>query len=352
MNSKKKEYIKEASLIIISFLLGGLVMYLVIISIPNFNQKNTIVYEKNSINSAIEKVYDSVFYVQGYYNDNKNSSGTAFAYKTDNNYGYLLTNEHVIGTNNKVIVTNSKDLEVEATILGKDEYLDLAVLRVEKKYVIKTATFGNSEKEKIGNTVFTVGSPLGYNYRGSVSSGILSGKNRHVTTSTTSSTTNDVMMQVLQVDASINPGNSGGPLLNIKGEVIGICTLKLVKEDIEGMGFAIPIEYAKAHIDSLEKGEEIKWPKLGINMANVNDTAALLRNDIPINIDVEEGVVVTSTEKSMNLKKGDIIIKVNNNKVKDIPTLRYEIYKYKSGDTIQLTFIRNNQEKKANVTLS
>ena len=102
---------------------------------------------------------------------------------------------------------------------------------------------------RLGDTVFTVGSPLGYNYRGSVTSGRLSGKDRMVSVSVGNSNSEDWVMRVLQTDAAINPGNSGGPLLNANGEVIGINSMKLVQEEIEGMGFAIPIEYAMSHID-------------------------------------------------------------------------------------------------------
>ena len=95
-----------------------------------------------------------------------------------------------------------------------------------------------------------------------------------VSVSVSNSNSNDWIMRVLQFDASINPGNSGGPLLNANGEVIGICSLKLVDDDIEGMGFAIPIEYAMSHIESLEKGEDIAWPVLGVSMVNANDTSS------------------------------------------------------------------------------
>ena len=92
----------------------------------------------------------------------------------------------------------------------------------------------------------------------------------------------DWKMKVLQIDASINPGNSGGPLLNVNGEVIGICSMKLVDDNIEGMGFAIPIEYAMSHIDSLESGKAIKWPVLGIEMINATDSAKLARYNLSV----------------------------------------------------------------------
>ena len=166
----------------------------------------------------------------------------------------------------------------------------------------------------------------------------------------------DWVMRVLQMDASINPGNSGGPLLNVNGEVIGICSLKLVDDDIEGMGFAIPIEYAMNHATSLENGEEIKWPVLGIGMCNITDTTTLYMNGIIVPNDIKEGVAVVSVTESSaaekaGIKKGDVITKVNGNKVSDLAYLRYELYQHQAGDKIKVTLIRNSKEKVVEVTL-
>lgn len=340
---------KETTLMMVfSFLMGSILMLLLIISIQTLEPQITT---DISLKSAIDKIEKSVFYLESYYYNSKEKTGTAFVYKKDNRYGYLVTNEHVIGDANRIKLTSPNDEEIEATLLGKDLYLDIAVLRIDKKYVKQVATLGNSEKEEIGNTVFTYGSPVGYNYRGSVTAGIISGKNRIITTSISEEDKSEMMMEALQVDAAINPGNSGGPLLNKKGQVIGICTLKLVRENIEGMGFAIPIEYVKSHISSLEKKEEIKWPKIGVTVSEINDTSTLLKNDIPVNIDREDGVIVINPKQNKVLKKGDIIIKINNNKIINKAYLRYEINKYKIGDRISITYIRNNKEKTMNLKL-
>ena len=153
-------------------------------------------------------------------------------------------------------------------------------------------------------------------------------------------------MKVLQIDASINHGNSGGPLLNVNGEVIGICTLKFTENDVEGMGFAIPIEFAMNYIDSLENGEDIKWPTLGVSIARSNI-------DIPKNI--YEGVVIIDVNDkspaSNKLKKGDVILKVNDNKVTDIAHFKYEIYQYKPGEKVKITYNRNGKEKTSEIEL-
>ena len=320
-------------------------------------RNDTQVYEKNSLAAAVDKIYDAVAMVSAYQNDTLTSTGSAFVYKTDDNYGYLLTNYHVIDGADSVTLTMSDDTEAEATVLGGDEYLDLAVLRVDRSNVSMVANIGTSEDMNLGDTVFTVGTPMGEEYRGTVTSGILSGKDRMVSVSVSNSNSNDWVMRVLQFDASINPGNSGGPLLNANGEVIGICSLKLVDNEIEGMGFAIPIEYAMNHIESLENGEEISWPVLGVSMVNVSDTANLYRNGINIDRNITEGVVVVQAERGSGayeagLTTGDVITAIDGKKVEDSAYLRYELYQHQAGDTIEITYIRDGREHTVKVTLS
>jgi serine protease Do len=194
---------------------------------------------------------------------------------------------------------------------------------------------------------------MGYDYRGSVTSGVLSGKYRMVTVSVSSSS-EDWAMRVLQIDASINPGNSGGPLLNVNGEVIGICSMKLVDSEIEGIGFAIPIEYAMNHVEQLEKGQEIEWPVLGVSMANLTDTFTLYRNNIRISDDITSGVVVveaTGAAKDGGIEKGDVITAINGKKTKNIAYLRYELYQHSAGEEVEITVNRNGKDKTLKVTL-
>ena len=373
---KKKENIRTIFLIVFSFVMGGIIMFALLKWTPLVSEVlgtngNTIitkngtqVYEKNSLAAAVDKIYDAVAMVSSYQNNTLVSTGSAFVYKTDNNYGYLLTNHHVVDGADKVTVTMSDDKEAEATVLGGDEYLDLAVLRIDKSNVSMVANIGSSEDVKLGDTIFTVGTPMGEEFQGTVTSGILSGKDRMVSVSTSNNTfedyteySNDWVMRVLQFDASINPGNSGGPLLNVNGEVIGICSLKLASEEVEGMGFAIPIEYAMNHIETLEKGKAISWPVLGVSMVNASDSAGLYRNRIMIDRNITEGVVVVQAEKGSGaydagLTTGDVITKIDGKEVKDSAYLRYELYQHQAGDTIKVTYIRDGKEHTVDVKLS
>ena len=348
--------------LVIAFVAGGIITVSLLKWTHILNNTNTVitkngtqVYEKSSLAAAVDKIYDAVVVVQGYNNDSLASTGTGFVYKTDDKYGYILTNQHVIEDMQKLVITMSNESQTEATVLGSDEYLDLAVLRIEKSYITQVAQIGSSEDMKLGDTVFTVGNPMGIEYRGSVTSGVLSGKDRMVSVSVSSSG-NDWIMRVLQIDASINPGNSGGPLLNVNGEVIGICSMKLVDSDIEGMGFAIPIEYAMSHAESLENGKKIEWPVLGISMVNVTDTMNLYRNGLNVDKNIKSGIVIADVSSgsgaaNAGLKKGDIITKIDDITVKDHAYLRYELYQHQAGDKIKLTIIRDGKEKTVEVTL-
>ncbi len=358
MSKRQKD--KEVFLILTSFVVGGLMMLLIVSAFTFLKPKekcksngDTIIYDKTSLAPAIEKIQDSSVIVRGYIDGREESLGSGFFYKTDDKYGYILTNEHIIRLKDSIKVITAYDEEIEAELLGNDKYLDLAVLRVLKESVPLVAQM-SKEEPNVGDTVFTVGNPMGYEYRGSITSGILSGKNRMVNLS--EEETGSWQMSMYQIDAPINHGNSGGALANTNGEVIGITTTKLIDVDnfIEGMGFAIPIEYAMSHIEALEKNETIKWPAVGIEMINAKDKNSLFRHDITLPDTIKNGVVVTKIKEdsaASSLQVGDVIIKVNKKEVKTIADFKYAIYQYKSGDRVEITFIRNNKEQNKTITL-
>ena len=188
---------------------------------------------------------------------------------------------------------------------------------------------------------------------GTVTKGILSGKERTITVE---STTFSQMIEVLQTDAAINPGNSGGPLVNINGEVIGVTSMKLVQNEVEGMGFAIPIEIVNTLIDKLEQGEKIERPLIGIEMTDVSNTYYLYRQAIMIPEEVEKGIVVIKTQENSpaqkaGLQKGDIILSLNDTEIEDTAHFKYVLYKYEVGDTIKIKYMRNNKIHETELTL-
>ena len=281
---------------ITTFFIGCASMYMIIrtypLNISNINNNTNVVDRKFTVSeiglsTGINNVYDSVVVVQNYKNDKSNGIGSGFIY---NNDGYIMTNSHVIeGASNIKVMLMSGDA-VDATIIGDDEYADIAVIKIDKKYVTKVATLGSSESINVGDTVFTIGSPISGEYYGTVTRGILSGKNRLVNVTVESS--NDWIMNVMQTDAAINPGNSGGPLCNANGDVIGINSMKLVQSQVEGMGFAIPIEDAISYANMIVNGEKIKRSYLGLRMVNVSSTYNFANEDIKIDSKVISGVAI------------------------------------------------------------
>ena len=227
-----------------SYLLSVVALFFGAFCMYAYIQKNPIVQEKdstgesivknvnvteNGISSGIENVYDSVVVVENYQKLKLAGIGSGFIYDSK---GYILTNHHVIDGASEIKVKLMDGETLVATVIGSDEYADIAVIKIDSSYVKRVAKIGNSSKMKVGDTVFTIGSPLSVDYAGTVTRGILSGKDRMVAVSVGNSSTNDWIMNVMQTDAAINPGNSGGPLCNVSGEVIGVNSMKIVKSEI------------------------------------------------------------------------------------------------------------------------
>lgn len=356
MKNKIKYVIEILIILILGIVIGWYLCYKFFpISESNVDtQKNVNISETNTIKDSISKIYDAVVVIETYDNrGNKVGTGTGFVYKKENSLGYIITNHHVIESSSLIKVINMEGNELEAKLLGSDEYSDIAVLSIDESGILGVATLGNSVDSELGDTVFTVGSPLGAEYMGTVTKGILSGKNRQVTISVNNG---NFVMDVLQTDAAINPGNSGGPLVNINGEVIGVTSLKLVQDEIEGMGFAIPIEMVKNILDDLENGKTVERPLLGIQLSDI-DNVYLLRNyQINISDNYDYGIVVMNVENdspagTAGIQKGDIIIKINDDKIENSAYFRYILYKYNVGDKIKLTYVRDGKETTVDIKL-
>ena len=345
--------------LIICFLLGaGLITFLVY-KYPNevvktISEKNVNITE-TSIADSVEKIEDAVVVVENFYRGNLAGTGTGFVYKKEGEIAYIMTNHHVIENADSIKITFSDESETEATLVGSDEYADIAVLKVESSKILGVATLGSSKDLRIGDSVFTIGNPMGKEYYGTVTKGILSGKDRLVSVSI-NGYTYDWIMNVMQTDAAINPGNSGGPLCNINGEVIGINSMKIVQSTVEGIGFAIPIEDALSYADSLVENGSISRPYIGVSMINASSTYQLAYSGIRLNSDITEGVVIAEVEKDSpadksGIQKGDVVIKVESDKVSDIAEFRYRLYNHSIGETIKFTVNRNGEEKELSITL-
>lgn len=260
--------------------------------------------------------------------------------------GYILTNAHVVNNGNvegvKVVFDDGE--KIKAKILWNDPSLDLAIIKVEGVNV-KPADLGDSDKLEVGEVAIAIGNPITMQFEKTVTAGIISGLGRSIEINH-----NEVIEELIQTDASINPGNSGGPLLNAKGEVIGINTAKL--QSGEGLGFSIPINIAKPIVDQfIEKGE-FKKVYIGIKGIDVDVFERYMGTDLS----VDDGVYVAEVSKASpadrsDLRTGDVIVGIDEKEIQSMRQLVRSLYKYRPDDTIQLKIIRNGQEKILKINL-
>ncbi len=327
-------------------------------------EKEVTVTDKG-ISDAVSKLYDASVIVEvGTSEDKLSGWGSGFVYKTDDKYGYIFTNHHVVDGAKSIKIVLSNETEVTGELVGSDEYADVAVVKIPKDKVIAVAEIGKSEDVLVGDTIFAIGTPVSLEYSFTVTRGILSGKNRMVEMSSSAKKSyygqsgDSWYMNLLQIDASINSGNSGGPLANSNGEVIGITNSKLSSSSlsgasIENMGFAIPIEDALSVAEYLENNGKVTRPVLGVTMTSVEGAEY---NGVKISDSITSGAVITdvssgSTADAAKLKKGDVIIKLDDYKIKDYKYLKYYLYRYRVGDKVKITYIRDGKEKTVEVTL-
>lgn len=284
------------------------------------------------------------------------SSGSGAIYKVKDNEVYIITNNHVIDESDQVIVYFSDDKDIEAEVLGRDALSDLAVLKVNVDFESEAFAIGDSSLTKKGEFVIAMGSPLGIQYKGSVSGGWISGTDRKIQMDLDGNGVADWDMVVLQSDAAINPGNSGGPLINMAGELIGINSMKISNTEVEGFGFAIPINEAIPIVEQLESDGEITRPIIGISARSIEELTSYDRKYLKIDKDIQQGLIIISTTKNSpaekaGIKAGDVVISIDGHKISSFKTFRQLLYEKKVGDKVELEIIRDKKVSKIPVVL-
>lgn len=352
---------KIIALVVSCSLLGGVagsgLTYVMMNNEVDTTQQNTVsnvnttdVSFKNdstlSITEAFEKVAPAVVTVStkgvtsnGFFQQQYEGVGSGFIINED---GYILTNYHVIEGASEISVTLSDNTTVAAKVVNYDENQDVAMLKITDSDVKIPAVveLGDSDQLRQGESVIAIGTPLSTNLSQTVTNGIVSALNRNVETES------GVMQNLIQTDASINPGNSGGPLVNTRGQVVGINTMKATGTDTEGIGFAIPINDISDKIESLSK----PILNLGISIRTVDETLAN-------KLSMEQGLYVVevnefSPAEKAGVKPGDLIVKVDGQRVKTFDELKEIKNSKNDGDNITLEVIRDGKTKTLNVTLT
>lgn len=269
--------------------------------------------------------------------------GSGVIFKNDGGDSYIVTNNHVISGAKELVVSLPDGRSLKGKLVGADEMTDLAVVKVGDGK-LPTAKFGDSDKIVVGEPAIAIGNPMGLEFQGSVTSGVISALNRTLDIS-------DKRVKLLQTDAAINPGNSGGALVNADGEVIGINSAKVAANGVEGMGFAIPINTVQTVIDSLMTKGYVARPYLGVS---VFDPETAGRYGYQLNID--KGVYVFQLTLNgpcgkAGLQRGDIILKLDDKETNSVPDLRAKVAEHKVGDTVKVTYDRNGKQQNADVVL-
>lgn len=285
-------------------------------------------------------------------------TGSGVIYKKEGNRAFIVTNHHVIEGAQQLEVSLADGTKLPAELVGSDIWTDLAVLEVEGKEIETIAEFGDSDALKIGEPVIAIGNPLG-NFEGSVTQGIISGLERTVPVDIDQNGTVDWQAEVLQTDAAINPGNSGGALVNIGGQLIGINSMKIAQSAVEGIGLAIPINYAQPIINDLEQYGEVKRPYMGVELYSVNEIPGYHQQQtLKLPNDVKAGVAIMAVEpnspaSAAGLKEFDVIIEMDGEEINDVIDLRKHLYNQKKvGDQMQVKYYREGKLQEATVNLT
>ncbi len=279
-------------------------------------------------------------------------SGSGVIIRKDGKSAYIVTNNHVIEGAEKIEISLESGEKTTAELVGADALSDLAVLKMDAKYADTILEFGDSDKLRAGEQVVAIGNPLGSDFSRTVTQGIISAVKRSINVKTSAG---EWDLNVIQTDAAINPGNSGGGLINSAGELIGINSLKIAENGVEGLGFAIPSNDAIPLIEEMIKNGKVERPYMGVSLAELAQVPQQYVQQLPL--EVEGGVMVTQVDpESAAAKAGlevqDVIVGMNDKEVKSSSELRKLLYsEFKTGDKVSLKVYRGSELKVIQITL-
>ena len=320
----------------------------ILLAATGTSKELTIAEIAKKVSPAIIGIKISVPSNSRYYSNATKSEGSGIIFTSD---GYIMTNYHVVQYADPKQYVSKATIDVylpdkrqaKATFVGGDSESDLAVIKINLND-LPVAALGDSSNLEVGELAVAIGNPLGIEFAGSVTAGIISALNRQVNTG-------DKSMNLIQTDAAINPGNSGGALVNSKGEVIGINSVKISESGIEGLGFAIPMNTAKPIIDQLKTYGYVRGkPLLGISVQEVTQNIASMY-DWPVGLYIAEVSTGGAAEKA-GIKKGDILTSLDGKKVKTMSDLDAIKKLHKAGDSVKAVVWRQGQSITVNLVFS
>lgn len=280
-------------------------------------------------------------------------TGSGVIYDVTDKEAYIITNHHVIDGANKVSVSLYDGETVEAKLVGTDPLTDTAVIKIKGKYDITPLQFGDSDAVRSGESVIAIGNPLGLELSRTVTQGIISAVDRSINVQTAAG---EWELDVIQTDAAINPGNSGGALINSQGELIGINSLKIASNNVEGLGFAIPSNDVESIVKQLRDNGQVERAYLGVGLQDIRTLPSFYMPSLPD--DIKAGALVMSVDSSSaagkaGLQEEDVIVKMNDYEIESDKDVRKFLYKEAEiGDDITLTIYRDNKKETVKLTLT
>lgn len=289
----------------------------------------------------------------------ENELGSGVVYKKVGNSIFIMTNAHVVGDKKEQKITYGNGDYSIGKVIGTDKFSDIAVVKAKVKSGsdVKPIEMGDSSTLVLGEPIIVVGNPLGVDFKGSVSEGIVSGLNRHIPVDIDKDEQYDVLMDAFQIDAPVNPGNSGGGVVNRDGKLIGIASLKIDMDNVEGIAFAIPVNQAESIAKELEAKGEVKYPNTGIRIMNVADIDDEMRQSLQLPEDVKSGVLIgevkeNSTGEKSGLQKDDVIVELDGKELEDNLRYRQIIFNHKDDlDTLPAKIYRDGKLKDIKIKL-
>lgn len=312
----------------------------------------------SDVTSTVDKVASSVVAIESS-NRISTSSGSGVIIEADDQGVYIVTNAHVIEDGQITSVTFANGVTVDATLVGSDTLSDLALLSVDVDFEVDPITLGDSSLCHQGEFVVAIGSPLGLDFQGSTSFGIISGTNRTVSVDLDDDGQSDWDMVTLQTDAAINVGNSGGALVNLNGELIGITSMRLSSAsgtNVEGMGFAIPVNEMVPIVDQLKDHGYVVRPSLGISAIQVSQLTVYQKNYMGVPLNQSEGILVVQINSEgagakAGIAVGDIIMAIDGSTITSFKDFRTILYSHAPQDQIVVTIQRSGELMDVGVTL-
>jgi serine protease Do len=286
--------------------------------------------------------------------------GSGVVFEKKGGKAHIITNFHVIEGAQKLEVALPSGEKVEASVLGYDQFTDLAVLEIDGSSVTTVAELGDSSTLRVGEPAIAIGNPLGLEFSRTVTQGIISSLQRSMPMDLDSDGQDDWELDVLQTDAAINPGNSGGALVNIKGQVIGINTLKISKEGIEGLGFAIPINDVKTIVSELMENGKLNRAYLGVQPYDLTSVPRVhwketlnLPNDVVAGVVIRNEVDQFSPAGKAGLRMYDVIVQMDGQDIENGAQLRkFLTLNKKPGDTVRITYYRDGLKQTVDIKLA